>query len=144
MIFSTEKFLVDCISKNSDSNNVDGFRFKTYHKKSFQLDLEKLPPTSSSIHIHIKRAYLQCYLWLHAPFVESIEVNPEDYGYEFTADEMLLPIIVAGDTMPEDFPVPCNCMKCAKRNVCPCRVKQISCCKFCKCEASSACNNEIK
>ena len=106
MIFSTERFLVDSISKNSDSNNVDGFRFKTYHKKSFQLDLEKLPPTSSLINIHIKRAYLQCYLRLHAPFVESIQVNPEDYGYEFTADEVLLPIIVAGDTIPEDFPVP--------------------------------------
>ena len=52
-----------------------------YHQKSFHLDSKKLPPTLSSIHIHIKRVFLQCYLWLHAPFVESIEVNPEDYGY---------------------------------------------------------------
>ena len=59
MIFSAEKFLVDCISKNSDSDNFDDLRFKTYHKKSFQLDLEKLPPTSSSIRIYIKRPYLQ-------------------------------------------------------------------------------------
>ena len=65
-----------------------------YHQKSFQLDLEKLPPTSSSIHIHIKRAFLLCYICLHAPFVESIEINPENYGYELTEGDMLVPGII--------------------------------------------------
>ena len=73
--------LVKCISKRSERNNFDDIRFETYHQKSFHLDSKKLPPTSSSIHIHIKRAFLQCYLWLHVPFVESVEINSEDYEY---------------------------------------------------------------
>ena len=46
MIFSGEKFLVECISKSSERNNFDDIHFEKYHQKSFQLDLEKLPPTS--------------------------------------------------------------------------------------------------
>ena len=69
MILSAEKFLVECISKSSERNNFDEIRFETYHQKSFQLDLEKLPPTSPSIHIHIKGPFLQSCFWLHAPFV---------------------------------------------------------------------------
>ena len=113
-----------------------------YHQKPFQLDLEKLPTTLSSIHIHIKQAFLHCYLWLHALFVEPIETNPDNYGYELTEDDMLVPIITTEDVIPCDFPAPCSCLKCArKKNVCPCHVKLTSCCKFCKCDASSSCNN---
>ena len=75
MILSSEKFLDECISKSSERNNFDDIRFETYHQKSFQSDLEKQTPTSSSIQAQIKRVFLQCYLWLHAPFVESIEIN---------------------------------------------------------------------
>ena len=141
MILSPEKSLVECISRSSERNNFDQVRFETYHQISFQLDLEKLPPTWSSIHIHIKRAFLQCYLWLHALFVESTDINPENYGYELTEDDMLVPTITSKDVIPEDFPVPCNCLKCAKKNVCPHRVKLIRSCELCKCEASSNCNN---
>ena len=54
MILLAEKFLVGRISKSSERNNFDDIRLETYHQKLFQLNLEKLPPTSSSIHIHIK------------------------------------------------------------------------------------------
>ena len=67
MILSAENFLVECISKSSEKNNFDDIRFKTYDQQSFQLDLEKLTPIMSSIDIHIKQAFLQFYLWLHAP-----------------------------------------------------------------------------
>ena len=45
---------------------------------------------------------------MHAPFVESIEINPEDYGYELTEDDILVPAITYEDVTPDDFPVPCN------------------------------------
>ena len=141
MILLAEKFLVECISKGSERNNFDDICFEMYHQKSLQLYLEKLPWTLSSIHIHIKRAFLQCYLWLHAPFVESIEINPEDYGHELTEEDMLVSTITTEDIIPDDFPVLCSCLKCVKKTLCPCRVKLISCSKFCKCEASSSCNN---
>ena len=141
MILLEEKGLVECISKCSARNNGHHVRFETYRQKLFQLDLEQLPPTLSSIHIHIKRAFLQCYLWLHTPFVESIEINPEDYGHELTEEDMLVSTITTEDIIPDDFPVLCSCLKCVKKTLCPCRVKLISCSKFCKCEASSSCNN---
>ena len=75
-----------------------------HHQKSFQLDLQKLPPTYSSIHIHIKRACFQCYLWVPCT-VESIEINPGDYGYELTGDDMLVPTITTKDVISHDFPV---------------------------------------
>ena len=80
-----------------------------------------------SIHIHITQTFLQYYLWLHAPFVESIEIEPENYGYELTEDDMLVPTVTSKDVMPDDFAVSCNCLKCLKKNACPCRVKLISC-----------------
>ena len=115
MILLAEKFLVECISKSSERYNFDDIRFEMYHQKSFQLDSEKLPPTSSSIHIHIKWAFLQSYHWLHAKFVESIEINHEDYGYELTEEDMLVPTITTEDVIPDDFPVPCSCLKCVKK-----------------------------
>ena len=141
MILLEEKGLVECISKCSARNNGHHVRFETYRQKLFELDLEQLPPTMSSIHIHIKRAFLQCYLWLHALFVEFIEINPANYGYELTEVVMLVPTIYSKDVIPDDFLVPCNYLKFVKKNVCLCLVKLISCCRFCKCKASLSYNN---
>ena len=116
------------------------FRYETYHNHSLKLDLEKLPPTSASIRMHILRAYFQTYLWYHSPFEQSIELNPENFGYHIE-DEDLLPTITTEERLPEDFPMPCKCMKCAPKNVCPCRLKSIPCCKFCKCGSEDACQN---
>ena len=53
--------------------------------------------------------------------------------------DMLVPTITSKDVIPDDFPVPCSWLKCAKKkDICPCRVKNmklISCRKFCKCGA---------
>ena len=55
MISSAERFLVCCVSRNSDFDTFDELRNHAYHAKSSQIDLEKLPPTSSSIRLHIKQ-----------------------------------------------------------------------------------------
>ena len=141
MVCSAEKFLADCLSNDKKLQTFDELRFQTYHKKTLQLDFEKLPCTSNSIHRHIKRAFLQCYRWLHAPFMETIDLNPTDYGYIIDDNEHLIPEIVEGPVTPDDFPLPCNCIKCAKSTVCPCRVRDIPCCEFCKCNASVSCKN---
>ena len=66
IIAAAQKFLVDCISKDSKVQTFDELRFQTYHSKNFQLDFEKLPCTSRSIRLHIKRAYLQTFRWFNA------------------------------------------------------------------------------
>ena len=141
MIATAELFLVKCISKNTSSTNFDELREEIYHSKSFKLDLEKLPPTSSSKKLHIQRAYLQSYLWYRAPFDEALDVDPRQLGYTKNDHDHFYPIVTIKERIPEDFPMPCNCLKCARDSVCPCRHLQIPCCKFCKCSSSNSCKN---
>ena len=57
MLDIAERFLVQCICKDESVTTIDQLRNKIYYRKSQLLDLEKLPPTSTSIMLHIKRAY---------------------------------------------------------------------------------------
>ncbi len=144
MITSAERYLVSVISSDHTVKTFDKLRYNIYHKKSFQLDLEKLPCTSTSIQLHIKRAYLQCYRWLHAPYLDTVPLDPTEYGYFVNNDGQLSPQIIQDCVIPSDFPVPCSCTKCARSTICPCRVRNISCCEFCKCGAREMCNNPLK
>ena len=58
-----------------------------YYKKCKKLDLERLPPTSSSIFLHIKWAYLQSYVWLRSPFAKSLVIDPLEYGCKLQEDD---------------------------------------------------------
>ena len=80
MVILAEKFLVRCICKDKDINKFDHLRNMVYYKKSKQLDLERFSPTSSSIFLHIKRAYLQSYVWLRSPLAKSLLMDPLEYG----------------------------------------------------------------
>ena len=116
MVSAAEKFLVDCLSTYDEVDTLDELCFQTYHKKNFQLGFEKLPYTSKSISLHIRRVYLQCYRWTHVASMESIDLNPIEQGYSVDEDDRLVPEILDADTMPSDFPLPCNCLKCAGSN----------------------------
>ena len=142
MLDIAERFLVQCICKDESVTTFDQLRNKIYYRKSQLLDLEKLPPTSTSIMLHIKRAYLQTHVWLHSPFVASITIDPLDYGYQLDDEDHLKPI-VTDNVLPDDLPQPCKCVKCAKPNVCICRVNGISCSRYCNCR-SEACKNPLE
>ena len=124
MISSAEKFLVGCISDLDKVETFDELRHYQYHKKSFEFSLEKLAATSKSIHLHIKRAYFQCYHWSHVAFIENVTLDPIDYGYAADNEGLISPRIVDCETIPGDFLLPCNFLKCAKSSVCPCRKKK--------------------
>ena len=115
-------------------------RYQMFHQKTFSLDLEQFPPSSNSIKFHINRSYLQAYLWYHAPFNDSVDLDPEIYGFRCDDDDNLFPIINDNCAVPESFPLPCKCLKCKRENVCPCRVKEIPCCMYCKCGDTDCCN----
>ena len=133
MISSAEKFLLNCITSH-DVDTFDKLRYTVYHEKHLQFDIERYPPTSATIRQHILRAYLQCYLWLHAAFLDDIQLDPLNYGYTLDENNGFAPLLSDDPAIPEDFPAPCNCLKCSKPNVCPCRVRDIACCKYCKCK----------
>lgn len=143
-----ERFLVRCICKDSNIHEFDDLRKKVYYKKATEINIEKLPPTSSSIALHVKRAYLQTYIWLHAPFIFDLDIDPLQYGYkldddyEDDDDNGIIPLMAA-KVLPEDFPLPCRCTKCARETVCPCRVHELPCCEYCNCKPESCKNPNI-
>ena len=139
MIGDAERFLLMCASKH-DVSTFDDLRYVVYHEKYQEFSIEKFPPTSASIREHILRAYLQTYMWVHAPFVSHTEIDPLLYGYECDDEGSLAPKLSEKPAIPDDFPAPCNCLKCATK-VCPCRKREISCCQYCKCDAGDSCKN---
>ena len=124
MITAAERFLVGCLSDTSTVESFDELRYHQYHKKSFEFNLEKLAATSHTIYMHIMRAYFQCNRWVNAASVESITLDPLQYGYVAEEEGLICPEVVNYEIIPIDFPMPCNCLKCARSNVCPCRVKR--------------------
>ena len=141
MVAVAETFLVCCICRDENIATFDQLRNNVYYKKSKELDLERFPPTSLSILLHIKRAYFQSYVWLRSPFVDNITLDPLEYGYELDSDdnEVITPKIVQS-ILPDDFPIPCKCGKCAKANACLYRVNNIQCCQYWNCKAE-VCRN---
>ena len=117
------------------------FKKKCTTPKSFKLDLERLPATTASMKLHIQRSYFLAYLWFHAPFEEVVDINPVEYCYAVDEEDNLFPMVTYGKNVRDDFPMSCNCIKCARDRICPCRILKIACCKFCKCGAGSDCKN---
>ena len=138
-----EEYLVHCLSKSaSNDESFNDLRYSMYHQKSFQMDVEKLPCTSSSIQYHILRSYFQCFHWLHAPFQNKILLNPIDFGYDVNEEEYLVPITISPDNiLPVNYPTTCNCLKCSRENVCACRSLLMPCCEFYKCKGAGQCCN---
>ena len=143
MIADAEKFLLKCLTKH-DVDTFDEMRFIVYHEKYLQFDIECFPPTSDNIRQHILHAYLQCYIWLHSPFLENIDLDPLVYGYRLTEDSNLVPIISTKPAIPSNFPQPCNCQKYSKASVCKCQLLEICCFQYCKCDASTWYKNSLK
>ena len=81
-IDEVENCLVRCICKDENINTFDQPRNMVYYKKSKKSDRERFPPTSSSILLHIKRAYLQSHVWLRSPFAKSLVIDPFECGYK--------------------------------------------------------------
>ena len=92
---NTEEYLVHCLYKGvSNHENFNGLCCTMYHQKTFQLDLEELPCTASTICFYILGPYLHCFHWLHTPFQSKILLNPIDFGYDFS-EELLIAIMVS-------------------------------------------------
>ena len=96
-----------------------------YQQKLHEFYLEKFPGTSSAIKQHILYPYLQCRLWLHAPFIEDISIDTLQYGHSFNEEDDLVPLTISDTLIPGDFSSPCNCLKCARPQGCSGRIKQI-------------------
>ena len=136
-----ESFLVKCLKPSTNLETFDELRLAEFDNSALKIDFEKTACTSTNIRKHIQRSYYQAQLWIQAPFRDAaILMNAESYGYT-RVNDLLVPEMVI--TKPEELPDPCKCGKCARKNVCPCRVARIKCCKYCKCKATNECRNPI-
>ena len=77
-------------------------------------------------------------------FWKTLTWDPLEYGYRLTEDSNPVPIISTKPSIPSNFPHSCNCQKCSKASVCKCRLLEICCCQFCKCDAGPRCRNSVK
>ena len=75
MIHQAKMFLVQCISKDSFLDSSDEICEAMFYKSSLKLDIEKFPPTSDSIRLHILHAYFPAPLWYHAVYANT-QINP--------------------------------------------------------------------
>ena len=137
-----ELFLVKCLKSSADLETFNALRVGSFDKNSLKFDSEKTACTSSNARKHIRRSYYQVQLWIQAPHRDASQfLNAELYGWE-TVDGILVPEVISAK--PHGLPDPCKCGKCARKNVCPCRIAEVKCCRYCKCKAGDDCKNPIK
>ena len=138
MFLSAEKFLLDCMSRNAKqtADSFDQLRYDQYHACGSTLSIDKIPCTSNSLRKQIQWAYYQCNLWIGAATRCTSQLIPIDYEYALDENGFLYPILSINQALPQKFPYPCTCSKCARETVCGCRVLSIECCEFCKCKKS--------
>ena len=131
---AAEYFLVRCLatSESAEVSSFDALRHSVFHNRKKKIDLDTFPCSSACIRFHIKRSFLQTYKWKHSAKFECISLIPQDFAYRLEPGG-LVPIIVPENKLPEDFPHPCGCLKCARATSCVCRINEILCCDFCKC-----------
>ena len=133
--------LLKCLATKSKAHKFD---WCEKHYRDLQFNIEEFSPTSSSIEQHIKRAYFQCHLWLHAPIVKDISTGPLTNGYTLDECELLLPItgqfVSWSVTNSWRFSFTMySCQVCTRK--CMFLPENIACCKVCKCKAVPQCKN---
>ena len=74
-------------------------------------------------------------LYVDATINESMLLGPVYYSYTLNDNETLV-VDISSSELPGDFPLPCAYGKCARDNVCPCRLKSVGCWQYCKCAKS--------
>ena len=54
--------------------------------------------------------------------MNNLEIDPLQYGNDFDEDDDVDEIVptIVDHVLPEDFPMPCKCGKCARENICSC------------------------
>ena len=78
-----EHFLVDILKPKSTVKTFNELRELKYFDYKSDIDLTKLPYTSSTIRLHIARGFYQCYRWIMAPKGDiTITDPPQEYAYE--------------------------------------------------------------
>ena len=88
----------------TNCSTFDEYRWKQYYNYKTELDFNKLVCCSSTIKEHIKRAYLQCKLWVQAPTPPTTPPDPCHYSYKATPTG-ITPVILPVPSRTDDLPL---------------------------------------
>ncbi len=138
---SAEIFIVRLYKVTQGAESADVARYVLFRKLK---KLDKLPPTSDALELHMKRAYYQQSVWEFSPLGVANDLLPEEYGWKLNENGEYDPILTLLEPVPEGFldVISCNCGKtqCSRLN-CKCRKNGVSCTPLCGC--TSPCHNKI-
>ena len=140
MIKGAETVLLQLLG-HPEFKEFDEYRFQQFYDSKKSLSLKKMVCCSSTIELHIKRAYLQANCWYTANDRTAEPLNPLHYGYR-GSDLGVRPLMVQLQTRPSEVIDPCTCAKCARKS-CPCRANNIKCLQYCQCSKSKDCKNPL-
>ena len=127
---SAEKFV--CIMYGKDNvDSVDTLRSIMFSKSGKP---EKLPPTSDSLQLHIKRVHFQSMVWKEAHCAEPQLPDACEMGWKRDGTG-LRPILMTLDSIPEaclEIVSCCCCTRCQTLR-CKCRKMRLPCTSVCEC-----------
>jgi hypothetical protein len=105
---------------------------------------ESLPPTTDSLHTHIKRSNYQTYIWRKLLHPMLNLPDPTSHGWEMADAGALQPQLMSKPAAPTVLVelVMCKCRKSAcKSNRCSCKVNDLVCTEGCVCMGGDVCQN---
>ena len=123
----------------SKCTSFDEFRVKQFYNSDRRLDC--MVSSSSTISLHIKRAFLQASTWMNASSQNPHILDPMNFGYFATENGHVFPKFVVESVRPTEIPEPCRCTSCTRRT-CNCRENSIPCVWYCKCDPEK-CKNKF-
>ena len=71
-------------------------------------------------------------MWVNVASNENIFLDPLCCGYTLDDNKTLVADISSSE-LPDNFLLPCTYGKCARDNVCSCKIESIGCCQYRKC-----------
>ena len=121
-----ELFLVKCLKASAELETFNEFRVASFDKNSQKFDFEKTACSHLMQESIFEEAITKFNYGFKASHRDASQfLNAELYSWE-TVDGILVPEVISAK--PDSLPDPCKCGKCARKNVCPCRISEIKCC----------------
>ena len=130
LVESLKNFVVE-IYKKSDEN-LDTVRCHLFCDKAGKIDPESLPPFSSTLGLHIKRANYQAGIWKNALVAKPIIPNPYDHGWILEDNELAVQWLGSKPAPDEVLSlISCVCKRTCKEKTCCCLQPKLKCTTLC-------------
>ena len=140
-IEKAEKYLVDVwagVRSKHECKTFNNLRLK-YVTDSTPKSLNSLPPTSSVIHGHIKRAYYVIKKVIHLLKDPNLTLDPFNYGW-INDNDMFVPEKCL-NPLPQELTIICKCTGKCSSNACSCKKSFQKCVIYCHKQDVSQCTN---